>query len=249
MYYPSNFAVFEDPERVAVAAADRFVKYAQAAIEDHVRFSVSLAGGNTPKRVYQLLASAQYRDRIDWSKIHVFFGDERSVPPDHPESNYRMACETLISHVSIPQANVHQIAGEEEPGISARHYEDDLRAFFPGIQWPRFDLVLLGMGEDGHTASLFPGTTAVAETKAWVVANWVEGLKTFRITLTPPAINHAAHIMFLVIGETKAQPLAEVVNDSRRVEHLPAQLIQPVNGSLEWLTDKAAVARLGLPNE
>jgi len=218
----------------------RFINSAQAAITLQGRFSVVLAGGNTPKRVYELLASERYRSRTGWASVHIFFGDERCVPPDHPDSNYRMIKESLLSHVPIPAVHVHRMRGEDDPALSARLYEEGLRAFFEDAAWPRFDLILLGMGEDGHTASLFPGTAALREKKAWVVANWVEQLKAFRLTLTVPAICYAAHIVFLVTGEAKARRLHEVLNGPRNPERLPAQLIQPVDGLLEWLVDRAA---------
>jgi len=239
-----NILIFDNSEQLAEAAAERFVSDAQDAITRHGRFSVALAGGNTPKRVYELLASEPYVSRIDWSSVHLFFGDERCVPPDHADSNYRMVNESLISRVSIPPENVHCIAGEGDPVISAHRYEEELRGFFAGSSWPRFDLVLLGMGEDGHTASLFPGTSALNETKAWVVANWVEKFGAFRITLTAPAMNHAAHIVFLITGEAKARRLAEVLNVPAEPERLPVQLIDPVDGTLEWLVDKAAASLL-----
>jgi 6-phosphogluconolactonase len=234
---------FESPEDVARAAAERFVFAAQEASNARSRFAVALSGGSTPKRAYELLAGNGYRERVDWSKVHVFFGDERCVPPNDTESNFRMAGEAMLSRVPIPQENVHRIVGEGDPSIGARTYEEeDLRSFFAGASWPRFDLVFLGMGDDGHTASLFPGSAALKEDKAWVVANWVEKFKTFRITLTAPAINNAAHVVFLVTGEGKARRLAEVVRGPRAPEALPSQLIRPVDGKLEWLIDEAAAA-------
>jgi len=238
---PKTF-IYDNPEQLAEAAALRFINSAQAAIALQGRFSVAVAGGNTPKRVYELLASDSYRGRTEWSSVHIFFGDERCVPPDHQDSNYRMVKESLLSHVPIPTVNVHRMRGEDDPALGARLYEEELRAFFEAAPWPRFDLVLLGMGEDGHTASLFPATAALREKKAWVVANWVEQLKKFRLTLTVPAICHAAHIVFLVTGEAKARRLHEVLSGPRDPERLPAQLIQPVDGSLEWLVDKAAAS-------
>jgi 6-phosphogluconolactonase len=236
----TNIVVYDNPDLLAEAAALRFINSAQAAITLQGRFSIAVAGGNTPKRVYELLASERYRSRIEWSSVHAFFGDERCVPPDHPDSNYRMVTESLLSQVPIPAVNVHRMRGEGDPALSARLYEEELRVFFAAAAWPRFDLILLGMGDDGHTASLFPGTAALREKKAWVVANWVEQLKTLRLTLTAPAICHAAQIVFLVTGEAKARRLQEVLSSRRDPERLPAQLIQPVDGSLEWLVDKAA---------
>jgi len=153
-----------------------------------------------------------------------------------------MLKESLLSHVPIPAVNVHRMRGEDDPTLSARFYEEELHAFDEDATWPRFDLILLGMGEDGHTASLFPHTAALREEKAWVVANWVEQLETFRLTLTVPAICHAAHIIFLVTGEAKARRLNEVLNGPRDPERLPAQLIQALDGSLKWLVDKAAAS-------
>ncbi|OLD27640.1 MAG: 6-phosphogluconolactonase [Acidobacteria bacterium 13_1_40CM_3_55_6] len=236
--------VFDDAEAVARSAAERFVELGQAAIDARGCFSVGLAGGSTPKRTYELLASEAYREQLNWSKVHIFFGDERCVPPDHSESNYRMANEALISRVSIPPPNVHRINGLGDAVANASLYEDELRTFFNPASWPRFDLVLLGMGDDGHTASLFPGTKALVEPRAWVVANWVEKFGTFRITLTAPAINHAANIAFLVTGATKAERLLEVLRGALDPEKLPSQLIQPLDGSLFWLVDKAAAGRL-----
>lgn len=229
---------------MARSAAERFVELGQAAIDARGCFSVGLAGGSTPKRTYELLASEAYREQLNWSKVHIFFGDERCVPPDHSESNYRMANEALISRVSIPPPNVHRINGLGDAVANASLYEDELRTFFNPASWPRFDLVLLGMGDDGHTASLFPGTKALVEPRAWVVANWVEKFGTFRITLTAPAINHAANIAFLVTGATKAERLLEVLRGALDPEKLPSQLIQPLDGSLFWLVDKAAAGRL-----
>ena len=241
---PAQTFIFDNAEQVARAAADRFTEIAQASIADRGRFSVALAGGSTPRLTYELLASLEYRDRIAWGSVHLFFGDERSVPPTHDESNYRMASEALISRLPIPAENVYRMTGENDPATGARLYEKALRAFFDNAPWPRFDLVLLGMGDDGHTASLFPHTPALAERHAWVVANRVEKLKTFRLTLTPPAINHAAHIIFMVTGAGKAARLAEVMRGPRDPERLPAQMIQPVDGSLTWLVDQAAAANL-----
>ncbi len=179
-------------------------------------FSVALSGGNTPRRVYELLATEEFKNKINWEFVHIFFGDERTVPPDDPASNYGMVVATLISRVPIPSRNVHPISGAGNPHENAGSYEKELKSYFAGSAWPRFDLVLLGMGEDGHTASLFPGTAAISEKTAWVVANWVEQLKEFRITLTAPALNSAAQIMFLVTGANKAARLADSVEWTSR---------------------------------
>lgn len=241
--------IFDSPDEVAQAAAARFVALGQAAIAERGRFAVALAGGSTPKQVYELLASDSYKAQLDWSKVHIFFGDERCVPPDDAESNYRMANEALLSRVDLPAKNIHRMNGVGDAIANARLYEDEMRTFFNDAAWPRFDLILLGMGDDGHTASLFPGTEVLTEEAAWVAGLWVEKLGAYRITLTPPAINHAAHILFLVTGEKKAARLAEILKGERDPMRLPAQLIKPLDGSLEWFVDKAASSGLDLQGE
>jgi 6-phosphogluconolactonase len=237
-------SVFDTPEKLALAAAERVVAYAQEAINSHNVFSVALAGGNTPSRVYELLATIPFKQLIDWSRTHLFFGDERCVPPDHPDSNYGMVYSTLISKVEIPVENVHRIVGEGNPEENAEGYEKELRTFFGELPWPRFDLVLLGMGEDGHTASLFPGSDALKEDSKWVVATRMAQPTQDRISLTAKVFNHAAHVVFLVTGQAKAKRLAEVLHYRPGADRLPAQLIQPVDGTLEWLVDRAAASLL-----
>jgi 6-phosphogluconolactonase len=242
---PAHVLVFDDAEEVAKAAADRFIELAGKAVGGERRLSVALAGGSTPRRTYQLLASDEYMERVDWARVHIFFGDERCVPPTDSESNYHMADEALLSRLpALPQANVHRMVAEGDPYTGARLYEQEMRSFFPDAPWPRFDLVLLGMGDDGHTASLFPHTDALREEQAWVAANWVGKLKTFRLTLTVPAINHAANVLFMVTGLAKAERLREVIRGQRDPERLPAQMIGAVDGSLKWLVDEAAASRL-----
>jgi len=242
--FEAKLLVVDDADAVARSAAERFVELAREAINASERFSVALAGGSTPKHTYELLASEPYGPQVDWSKAHIFFGDERCVPPDDAESNYRMANEALISRVPIPPRNIHRMNGQGDAVTNASLYEDELRTFFNGASRPRFDLILLGMGDDGHTASLFPGTKALAEQSAWVVANWVEKFGSFRITLTAPAINHAANIVFLVSGAGKAKRLSQVLRGARDPTKLPAQLIQPESGSLAWFVDKTAASQL-----
>ena len=238
-----NFHRGADAERVAHAAADLFVSQARDSIAARGRFSVALAGGSTPRRVYQIIAD-EARDTLEWAKVHVFFGDERCVPPDHAESNYRMASESLLSRVPLPAENIHRMTGEGDAAANARLYEDELRSFFNDAPWPALDLVLLGLGDDGHTASLFPGTTGLNERGAWVAAIWVEKFNTFRLTLTAPAINHAARVAFIVTGAGKASVLAEVVEGPRDPQRLPSQLIEPRTGTLDWFVDEAAASQL-----
>ncbi len=240
---PAEVKVLTDASELNRAAAQEFQRAAESAIADHGRFSVALSGGNTPRSVYSLLAQ-QYKTALPWNKIHIFFGDERSVPPDHPDSNYRMADEALLSHVAIPGGNVHRILAELDPEAAAQEYEKQLREFFRPANdgWPRFDLIMLGLGEDGHTASLFPGSSALSETSRLVVPTWVEEKKTFRITLTYPLLNHAAEVEFLVSGAGKAQIVRDVLNQSVPPTY-PAQRVKPENGRLLWLLDQAS-ARL-----
>jgi 6-phosphogluconolactonase len=241
----AEIRIFDDASKAAEAASGRFTELAREAIRERGRFAVALSGGSTPKRVYELLAGGPFREQLDWSQVHIFFGDERCVPADDIESNYRMANEALLSRVDLPPQNIHRINGLGDAVANARLYEDELRVFFNDAAWPRFDLVLLGMGDDGHTASLFPGTQVLHEEEAWVCGLWVEKLAAFRITLTAPAINRAAHVIFLVTGENKASRLAEIHSGVKDLERLPAQLIKPVDGTLEWFIDRAAAASLG----
>lgn len=240
----ADIRVLENDEDVARAAVDYFIDIAASSISAQGRFSVVLAGGSTPRRTYQLLATEEFRNRIAWPQVHIFFGDERCVPPTDAASNYRMANEAMISLLPIPPRNIHRIAGEGDAVANAGLYQSDLQTFFDDAPWPRFDLVILGMGDDGHTASLFPGTDALREQTAWVLANWVEKLNAFRITLTPPAINHAANALFMVTGAGKSKALQQVLNGRRDPQKLPAQLIKPLDGSLLWVVDKAAAAAL-----
>lgn len=244
MRIPSNVSVFDTPEQLAIAAAERFVECARGPDNELNRFSVALAGGTTPKRVYELLATERFKELIAWSRVYLFFGDERAVPPDHPDSNYAMAYDALISKVPIPPQNVHRIIGEGNASENAGIYENELKTFFAGATWPRFDLVFLGIGQDGHTASLFPGSEALNEKSKWVVATRSERLKQERITLTLPVINHAPQVKFLVTGSEKAQVLAEVLRPKDGSELLPAQAVRPIDGTLEWLVDKAAASAL-----
>jgi 6-phosphogluconolactonase len=241
---PANVFVFETAEQLALAAAERFVEGTGKLHGELEQFSVALAGGRTPRRVYELLATERFKNRVEWSKVHLFFGDERAVPPSHPDSNYAMVYETLISKVPIPATNVRRIIGEGDVNANARGYENELKAFFAGLPWPRFDLVLLGMGEDGHTASLFPHSDALHEDSRWVLATKNERTGQERITLTVPVFNHAAHLIFLVSGKEKAQRLAEALRPPAASEPLPAQTIAPADGTLEWLVDAAAAAYL-----
>jgi 6-phosphogluconolactonase len=240
-----DIRVYDDQNSLMQAAAAYATECYNAAISDHGYFAVALSGGSTPRALFELLAVPENAQHIGWSKVHVFWGDERTVPPDHPDSNYRMAKEALLDFVALPASNVHRISGELEPAQAAAEYEQTLRSFFAKRAGKtRFDLILLGMGDDGHTASLFPDTEALNETERLVVANHVPKLDTWRITLTAPVINDAAHVAFLVAGAGKAAVLKRVLQGPRQPHKLPSQLIQPVDGELVWLLDKAAASEL-----
>jgi 6-phosphogluconolactonase len=236
--------IYDDAAAGARAAPRRFVEIADEATRAKGRFGVALSGGSTPRGIYELLAGEEFAARVDWSKAHVFFGDERCVPPDDEASNYRAAHDALLSRVAVPAENVHRMIGEGDAVANARLYEDELRSFFGDATFPAFDLVMLGLGDDGHTASLFPETLAVEEQSAWVVANWVGKLNAYRLTLTAPVINNAAHVMFVVTGAGKADRLCEVLQGARETRRLPAQLVRPADGTLEWFIDRAAAAKL-----
>lgn len=243
MEIPSYVSVFQTSEQLALAAAERFVEAAKHSQETHGRFSVALAGGRTPTHIYELLATDSFRNRVEWSRVDVFFGDERCVQQDHPESNYAMAHRALLSKVPIPEANVQRITGEGDPTESAREYEARLRNFFGPMPWPRFDLVFLGMGEDGHTASLFPKSEALDEPLQLVVPT-KSPQGQCRITLTLGAFSHAARIIFLVTGEEKAATLSDVMQRQSGSRRLPASLVKPIDGTLEWLVDRKAASGL-----
>jgi 6-phosphogluconolactonase len=252
---------FENVERLNLFAADKFVELATGSIAKRGRFIVALSGGSTPKKLYSLLAEEPFRSQIEWSKIHFFFGDERLVLPDDDQSNYRMVNEALFSKIEIPQANIHRFMTEEaaefmtrdDPGgdlgrldnlrnvaaEAALKLENEIRDVFQikPAEFPRFDLIFLGMGVDGHTASLFPETEALKENTRIAVENYVPGFETFRLTFTFPTINHARNIIFLIAGKDKAETLREVLNGRFQPEKLPSQMIKPVDGELLILTD------------
>src|SRR5437588_5184418 len=227
------------------AAAEEFIRAARTAIGGYGRFTVALAGGSTPKGVYSLLAT-NYTN-FAWNRVFLFFGDERHVPPTDPESNYRMASESLITKIAIPAENVFRVPAENsDASAAALDYENQLRKFFelkPG-EFPRFDLILLGMGPDGHTASLFPHTDALQEKTRLVVANGIEKFQAYRLTLTLPVINNSACVMFLVTGSDKAAALREVLASDSPADQFPAKLVQPLNGKVIWAVDRTAAASL-----
>jgi len=231
--------VFSTKDELCKSAAQKLAEIGKAAIAKDGQFTLVLSGGKTPEALYALLAQEPYRDELDWKKVHLFWGDERCVVKTHPDSNYRMANESLISKVSIPAGNVHRIGAEEDAMLAAQQYEDELRDFFGVYEagFPSFDLILLGLGDDGHTASLFPETEALGNNERWVVDNFVKKLHAHRITMTFPTINHAANVMFLVSGSSKASVCKQIFAGSGQ---FPAQKVQPVQGTLAWYLDKDA---------
>jgi 6-phosphogluconolactonase len=245
----TRLCVFEDLAELTRAAAGEIARFAENTVEQRGRFTWALSGGSTPRPLYEALASDPYRERLPWSALHLFWGDERHVPPDHPESNYRMAREAMIDRVPVPRGNVHRVTAEDpDAQRAAAAYEEELRAFFalaPG-EWPVFDLMLLGIGPDGHTASLFPGGAALRERDRLVVAPWVEAQRTFRLTMTPPVLNHSRLSLFLVSGEDKAGALRAVIEGESEPDRYPAQVVA---GNVLWMVDRAAASRLNNAGE
>jgi 6-phosphogluconolactonase len=247
-----DIRILTDGEDVCRIAAGEWVRLADEAVRARGRFAVALSGGSTSKALYRLLAADEggFRARLPWGQAHIFWGDERHVPPDHPDSNYRMAYEAMLSRVPVPSGNVYRIPAENpDAARAAEVYARTLREFF-GVEagrFPRFDLILLGLGADGHTASLFPGTGAVHERGRLVAAPWVEKLASHRITLTAPVLNNAAFVIFLVCGEDKAGTLRAVLEGPHEPDRLPAQLVRPVDGRLVWMVDRAAARLLRSP--
>jgi 6-phosphogluconolactonase len=234
------------PQDLFAAAAEEVVRAANDAVAQRGRFTIALSGGSTPRNLFNLLAT-NARTVLPWDRMFFFWGDERHVPPTDPESNYRMADESLLSKVPVLPANVFRIAAENpDAAAAAAAYEQTLQKFFalsPG-QFPIFDLILLGMGPDGHTASLFPGTAGLQERSRLVIANWVEKFKTNRITLTLPVLNAARCVTFLVSGTDKASALHAVLEGDAPGEQYPSKLVRPTDGKLIWLVDRAAASEL-----
>jgi 6-phosphogluconolactonase len=243
-----RITVVDDAHALARAAAERFVTIARESVAARGRFRVALSGGSTPRAMFRLLASEPMRSEVSWADVDVFWSDERTVPPDSPRSNYCMACDTLISRVPIPDDNVHRMRGEAtDPRRSADDYERELRRVFglgpDGI--PDFDLMLLGIGGDGHTASLFPNTDALRERNRLVVANAVPQLQTARLTLTVPVLNASRYVLVLASGESKAQAVSQAIDGQWDPTETPSQYLRDAVGEVEWLLDHAAASRLG----
>lgn len=240
----NDVRVFQTPAELFLAASKEWASLAQKAVKNNGKFTVALSGGSTPKNLFKLLAALPPGE-IPWEQVYFFFGDERHVPPDDAESNFRMANESLLSKIHARPENVFRVQAELDAETAARNYEDQLIKFFnlqPG-QFPRFDLIMLGLGPDGHTASLFPGTKGLSETRRMVIANWVEKFNAFRITFTYPVLNAASCVMFMATGADKADAVRRVIED--RKQGPPAGGVSPTDGKLLWFLDRDAAA--GLP--
>jgi len=242
--------VLASADAVAREAAGLVARLAREAADLRGRFTVALSGGSTPDRLYRLLAGdggPAYRDAIPWNRVHVFFGDERHVAPTHPDSNYRLACEALLSRVPVPAAQVHRVKAEHPDAAQvARAYEADLREAFAleSFEVPSFDLLIQGIGADGHTASIFPGSDVVRERSRLVAAPWVEKLGAHRITFTPPVLTNGRHVLVLAVGDGKAAVLRDVLEGTIDLDRLPAQLLRGSAGPVTWLLDRAAGSML-----
>jgi 6-phosphogluconolactonase len=243
---PREVVVLPDLDAVSTEAARRFVAMAQAAVAEHGRCTVALAGGSTPERLYRLLASDAYRDAIPWASLYIFFGDERCVPPDDKESNYRMARESLLNHVPVMPDQVFRMEGERDPQSAAMTYALRIADTFSlnAGAVPHFDCILLGIGPDGHTASLFPHTDALKELDTLVTANFVPKFDAWRLTLTYPVLDAAAHVLFLVGGAEKAAAVAQVIEGPFNPDEYPSQGVRVANGTLTFLLDAAAASGL-----
>lgn len=247
--------VYKDAEQLSQAVAEWMTGLIARTLKVHDRFTIALSGGSTPKLLHKILASPPYKDQIDWSKMHIFWGDERAVPFEDSRNNAKMACDTLLNFVQVPPSQIHVMRTDIEPDAAALEYEKILHQYFDAIPGDpdgaatptlpsSFDLVLLGMGDDGHTLSLFPGMDIVHEETAWAKAFFLPAQDMYRITLTKTIVNRAAHIAFLTTGPGKAHALKEVLKGAYNPNLYPSQEIKPVNGELHWFVDEAATTQL-----
>jgi 6-phosphogluconolactonase len=243
--------IYKDAEGLSIDCAKWISSYIAETLQKKDRFTWVLSGGNTPKTLYGLLAASPYREKIQWEKLHLFWGDERAVPFTDSRNNAKMAFDSLLSHVPVPPSQIHVMRTDIAPDQSAAEYEIILHQYFPTISGPQsdstlfsFDLVLLGMGEDGHTLSLFPGTEVVNEEKAWVKSYFLETQKMFRITLTKSIVNKSGRVAFLATGQDKSKALEQVLEGPLNPSHYPSQVIRPVNGELHWFIDEPAASGL-----
>ena len=235
--------LFNSEDEVLEGLANYFVATAKKSIEDHGQFSVALSGGNSPKKLYELLASDKFKGQLDWKKVHFFFGDERYVPHNDPQSNYLMAKKALLEPLGLSYRQIFPVNTSVSPDEAAARYTNDITLYFAGFD-PRFDLVLLGLGDNSHTASLFPYTSVLTDKTASAKAVFLNDQQVYRITLTAPLINKAHHIAYLVYGAGKAEAVHHVIEEKKDIENYPAQLIKPDDGDLQWFLDHDAASML-----
>jgi 6-phosphogluconolactonase len=240
----NKIKVFSNSKALTEAAVEAFVHLAAESIDERRQFTVALSGGSTPQPVYAALGLVETKERVDWEKVHLFWGDERHVPSEHSDSNFGMVQKALLRKIAIPDSNIHRVPAECGIHEAAAQYEKELREFFID-PCPRFDLVLLGMGEDGHTASLFPHSAGLYEEQRWFIANYAPKRETWRLTLTKNAINAARNILVLVSGASKAKMVAEVIKGPLTPESKPIQYISPTDGDMLWLLDEKAASGMG----
>jgi 6-phosphogluconolactonase len=237
--------VLSDLEALSLRAASIFVSASRNSIAKRKRFAVAISGGSTPRRLYTLLGSEAYRNQVDWQYVHFFWADERCVPKDDEASNFRTAFDPLLSKIALPDKNIHRIRGEEGPDKAARDYEGEIRRFFGESERRGFDLIILGVGEDGHTASLFPSSKSLEETVRLAIPVYLEEPGKNRVTLTLSVLSNADQILFLVVGASKAAVLSEILGEKEKKKGFPAGLICPVHGNMTWLIDQEAAGKLG----
>lgn len=235
--------IFSKEDEVLTAMAVHFINIADKAISDNGIFNVSLSGGSSPKKLYEMLASSAYNEKVDWDKVYFFFGDERNVPADHPDSNYLMAKKALFDPLQIPASQIIPVNTSLSPEKAAEAYASAVHTHFKPYN-TKFDLVLLGLGDNSHTASLFPHTTILAEQESTIKAVFLEDQQVYRISMTAPMINNAHHVAFLVYGAGKAEAVRHVLEDDKNIEEYPAQLIDAEQADVQWFVDKAAAASL-----
>ena len=245
-----NIAIYPDIDILSHEAAQYIVRIATASVKSHGRFTIALSGGTTPRKLYGLLGSEPYRSQIDWTLVHIFWSDERCVPPDSEESNYHLAHEVLLSKISIPAVQVHRMPADmSDRNAASQEYTNEMRRVFGTDGIPNFDLIQLGMGPEGHTASLFPHQAALHEQQRLVVPVSVPKPPPDRLTFTPPLLNAARNVLFLVTGNDKADALHAVLEDPYNPDEYPAQIVRPPNGEVTWMVDTAAAAKLQTKGE
>jgi 6-phosphogluconolactonase len=245
-----NIAIYQDVDTLSHDAAEYVVRIVTESIKTHGRFTIALSGGSTPRKLYGLLGNEPYRSQIDWTPVHIFWSDERCVPPDNEESNYHMAHELLLSKISIPAVQVHRMPADmPNRNAAAREYEDEMRRVFETDGVPNFDLIQLGMGPEGHTASLFPHQASLHEQQRLIIPVSVPKPPPDRLTFTPPLLNAARNVLFLVTGSDKADTLHAVLEGPYNPDEYPAQIVRSPNGEVTWMVDTAAAAKLQTKGE